>query len=387
MAARRTGLTLPLPLRFLAAWLAVWLERVLQEQVDYLRAENRLLREKLGTMRLQLTDAERRRLAIMGKRLGRKGLAAVATIASPETILRWYRELVARKYDGSHQRGQGRPKTTAEIVALIVRMAEENERWGYTRIMGALKNLGHEIGRNTIKRILLENGIDPAPERGRRMSWATFIKAHLGAIVGMDFFTAEVVTWLGLIRYHVLFAIDIASRKVEIVGMAVNPGGPWMAQMARNLVDAVDGFLVGKRYVLIDRDPLYTETFRRILGQGGVKVVRLPARSPNLNAFAERFVLSIKSECLDRLVPLGEAHLRRAVLEYTNHYHEERNHQGLDNDLISPAKTTGVDPIWWTVSLRCFLNGLYQLEFDRAVVIERRVAAGRVVEAVDVFAN
>jgi len=341
----------------------VWLGRVLKEQVEYLKAENLLLLEKLGSKRVMLTDAERRKLATLGKALGRKGLAAVATIASPETILRWYRELVAKKYVGSQQRGQGRPKTAAEIAALVVRMAKENERWGYTRIMGALKNLGHEIGRNTIKRILLENGIDPAPERGQRMSWATFIKAHLGAIVGMDFFTVEVATWLGLVRYHVLFAIDIASRKVEIVGMAVNPGGPWMEQMARNLVDAVDGFLVGKRYVLIDRDPLYTETFRRILGQGGVKVVRLPARSPNLNAFAERFVLSIKTECLDRLVPLGESHLRRALLEYTNHYHEERNHQGLDNELIAPTKATiGVG----MVSRRERLGGLLSFYYREA---------------------
>jgi len=335
MATRRTGLNLPLPLQFLAAWLAVWLGRVLQAQVDYLKAENLLLREQLGTKRVRLTDAERRRLAMLGKALGRKGLAAIATIASPETILRWHRELVAKKYDGSQQRGQGRPKTAAEIAALVVRMAKENERWGYTRIMGALKNLGHEIGRNTIKRILLENGIDPAPERGQRMSWATFIKAHLGAIVGMDFFIVEVVTRLGLMRYHVLFAIDLATRKVEIVGMAANPGGPWMEQMARNLVDAVDGFLVGMRYILIDRDHLYTEAFRRILGQGGVKTVRLPARSPNLNAFAERFVLSIKSECLDRIVPLGEAHLRRAISEYVAHYHQERNHQGIENRLIA----------------------------------------------------
>ncbi len=323
-----------MPLQFLAAWLAVWLGRVLQEQVDYLKAENLVLREKLGPKRVRLTDAERRKLAMLGKALGRKGLAAIATIASPETILRWYRELVAKKYDGSQQRGRGRPKKTAEIAVLVVRIAKENERWGYTRIMGALKNLGHEIGRNTIKRILLENGIDPAPERGRRMSWATFIKAHLGVIVGMDFFTVEVVTWLGLVRYHVLFVIDIASRKVEIVGMAANPGGPCMEQMARNLVDAVDGFLVGKRYVLIDRDPLYTEGFRRILEQGGVKAVRLPPQSPNLNAFAERFVLSIRSECLDRIVPLGEGHLRRAISEYVEHYHRERNHQGLDNELI-----------------------------------------------------
>jgi putative transposase len=218
----------------------------------------------------------------------------------------------------------------------------QSQAWGYTRLKGALKNLGYEVGRNTIKRILREHGVDPAPERGRRTSWATFIKAHLGVIVGMDFFTVEAVTWLGLVRYHVLFAIDVASRKVAILGIGANPGGSWMEQMARNLVDAVDGFLLGKQYVLMDRDPLYTERFRQLLGQGGVKTVRLPARSPNLNAFAERFVLSIKAECLDRLVPLGEAHLRRAILEYTEHYHEERNHQGLDNELIAPAEAASV---------------------------------------------
>jgi putative transposase len=157
------------------------------------------------------------RLATVGKPLGRKGLAVVATIASPETILRWHRELVANKYDGSRRRGQDRPKTAAEIVALVVRMARENT-WGYTRLKDALKNLGHEVGRNTIKRILKEHGIDSAPERGRRMSWAMFIKAHLRAIVGMDFFTVEMVTWLGLVCYHALFAIDVASRKVAIRG-------------------------------------------------------------------------------------------------------------------------------------------------------------------------
>jgi len=185
MAAPTTRLTLPLPLQFLAAWLAVWLERVLQEQVDFLKAENRLLREKLGGKRIHLTDAERRRLATLGKKLGRKGLAAVATIASPETILRWYRELVARKYDGSGQRGPGRPRRRGEISELVVRMARENETWGYTRIKGALKNLGYKLGRNTIKRTLQEHGIDPAPERGRHMPWAKFIRAHLGALVGM----------------------------------------------------------------------------------------------------------------------------------------------------------------------------------------------------------
>jgi transposase len=274
--ASTTGPALPLPLQFLAAWLAVWLGRVLQQQVDYLKAENRALKEKLGGRRLQFDDATRRRLAVLGKAMGRKALAEVATIATPETIMRWYRQLVAKKYDGSTRRGPGRPRKRGAIAELVVKMAKENERWGYTRIMGALKNLGHKLGRNTIKRILRENGIDPAPIRGQKMPWAKFIKAHLGAIVGMDFLTVEVVTLFGLVRYHVLFAIDVASRRVEIAGIQRDPGGLWMEQMARNLTDAELGFLRGKRYLLIDRDPLYTESFRRIMKSAGVAALRLP---------------------------------------------------------------------------------------------------------------
>jgi putative transposase len=284
-AAQKTGLTLPLPLQFLAAWLAVWLGRVLQEQVDFLKAENRLLREKLGGKRIRLTDAERRRLAMLSQRLGRRGLAAVAMIASPEAILCWYRDLVARKYDGSERRGPGFPKKRGEIAEMVLRVARENETWGYTRIKGALQNLGQKIGRNTIKRILREHGIDPAPERGRHMPWAKFIKAHVGALVGMDFFAVEVVRWLGLVRYHVLFGIDVTSRKVEILGSVVNPGGAWMEQIARNLVDAVDGFLLGKRYVLADRDPLYTQGFREILKPGGVKVFAVAGEESESECF------------------------------------------------------------------------------------------------------
>ena len=190
-----------------------------------------------------------------------------------------------------------------------------------------------------------ERGIDPAPLRRRQYSWATFIKAHLSAITAADFFTVEVLTVVGLVRYHVLFVIDLASRRVEIAGISRRPDGDWMGQMARNLLDAGDGFLLGKRHLIIDRDPLYKSEFRAAMKRGGVEVLRLPPSSPNLNAFAERFVLSIRSECLDRIVPLGEAHLRRSVSEYMRHYHVERNHQGLGNELIdgapSPANTNG----------------------------------------------
>lgn len=329
-----SGSVLPLPLQFLAAWLGVWFARALQQQVDYLRSENQILKEKLGDRKVQLTDADRRRLAVLGWELGRKLLAKVATIAAPDTILRWYREQVANKYDGSKRRGPRRPRKAAEIVELVLKMVRENESWGYTRVKGALKNLGYTIGRSTIKRILREHGIDPAPIRGKRMPWSKFIKAHLGAIVGMDFFTVEVMTLFGLVRIHVLFAIDIGSRVVEIAGIGRDPDGRWMEQIARNLLDIEDGFLRGKRYLILDRDPLYTAAFRRMIKAAGVNVVRLPPQSPNLNAYAERFVLSIKSECLERMVLLGEWHLRRAISEYMRHYHGERNHQGLENTLI-----------------------------------------------------
>ena len=209
---------------------------------------------------------------------------------TPDTLLRWYRNLVAAKYDGSIQSGSGRPPTKLDIVSLVVRMAKENPSWGYTRLRGALHNLGHEVARNTIKNILLAHGLEPAPERGRHTSWSTFIKSHLGAIAGADFFTVEVLRGFGLVRYYVFFVIDIATRRVHIAGITNQPSEAWMKQIARNLTDSVDGFLKNTQYLILDRDPLYTRAFRRMLKNAGVKVVRLPARSPNLNAYAERWI-------------------------------------------------------------------------------------------------
>jgi len=319
---------LPLPLQFLAAWIGMCVGEQQARVIEYQRAENAALLERLGKHRLRLTDGERRRLAKLGKALGRKALREVATLATPDTILRWYRELVAAKYDGSKKHGPGRPKKAAQIERLLLEMAKRNTTWGYTRLRDAMNNVGDDIGRTTVQRILAEHGIAPAPQRKREYSWATFIKAHLGAIAGMDFFTVEVLTVAGLVRYHVLFVIDIGSRIVEVVGLARDPGSVWMKHLARNLLDADAGFLCGKRYLILDRDLLYTKDFREMLRGAGVKPLLLPARSPNLNAYAERFVLSIKSECLDRILPLGERHLRRAIGEYLAPYHGERNHQG-----------------------------------------------------------
>jgi len=202
-----------------------------------------------------------------------------------------------------------------------------------------LRTLGITIGRNTIKRILQEHGIEPAPQRGKGMPWKTFIKSHLGEIVAAVFFTVEVLTTVGLVRYHVLIVIDIGSRRVEIASIVHNPGGEWMKQVSRNLTDVFGGFLRGKRYIILDRDPLFTAAFRDMLKSSGVKPVRLPARSPDLNAFAERFVLSIRTECLSKIVPLGERHLRSAIESFVAHYHLERPHQGIGNELITASPT------------------------------------------------
>ena len=301
--------------QFLLLVLAGWVNRQQQDVIDYLREENRVLRAGLRGKRLRLSDDDRRRLAVKAQALGREALTQIASVATPATLLRWYRHLIAAKYDGSKNRSPGRPPTAKDIRELIVRMARENPTWGYTRLRGVLKNLGHELGRNTIKRVLAEHGIAPAPERGKSMSWSTFIKAHWGAIVATDLFTVEVVNPFGLVRYHVLFVIDIATRCVCIGGISSDPNGEWMKQVARNLTDMWDGFLLGKRYLIHDRDPLFTEAVRGLLRDSGVKPLRLPASSPNLNAYAERFVLSIRRECLDRFVPLSERHLRTAVTE------------------------------------------------------------------------
>ncbi len=321
--------------------LAGWVNEQQLAVIEYLKEENRVLRELHGKKRLRFTDDQRRRLAAKGKALGRRVLRDLGTIVTPDTILRWYRRLVARKYDGSGKRGPGRPRVMDAIRALAARMAIENERWGYTRIVGELAKLGHTVSRSTVRRILKERGIDPAPERSKRMPWRTFLKAHWEAIAAADFFTVEVLSRVGLIRYIVFFVIDLSTRKVEIAGIAPIPDGLWMQQVARTLIDDFSGFLRGKRFLIHDRDPLYTSEFRELLQNGGVTSVRIPPRSPNLNAYAERFVLSIKSECLNRLVILGERHLRRAIGEYMEHYHVERTHQGLGNRLIDGVPEPG----------------------------------------------
>ena len=295
-------------LSFLLMIVSGWVHRQQLLVIEFLQAENRLLKERLRGKRIRFTDAERALLARKAKAVGRKALLELDTIVSPDTLLRWHRRLVAQKWDFTHRRGPGR--------------------------------------------------IEPSPERSRRTPWSTFLKAHWKVLAASDFLTVEVWTGRGLVTHYLLFIISLADRVVNIAGITTRPDESWMLQVARNATDSQAGALNSKRYLIIDRDSKYSEQFRRLIRDNGTKVIRLPPMSPNLNAYAERFVRSIKDECLSRMIFIGQASLRRAVAEYMDHYHRERNHQGLENRLIyAPAAiTANVGAIYRRAPLGGMLN-------------------------------
>lgn len=321
---------------FVLISVAGWMNRQQQDVIAYLQEENRVLRERLGDRRLLLNDAQKRRLAIAAAKLGRKVLSECATLFTPDTLLRWHRQLVARKYDGTGRRGPI-PQKANSIRKLVQRMAQENPDWGYGHIHGELKALGFKVSWQTVRRIMREHGLLDEPDRPKKISWTTFIKSHFQSVAACDFFTIEAWTPQGLTRYLVFFVIDVSTRRVQIAGIDRNPDEQWMIQQARNLTDNDQGFLKGKRVLIHDRDHLYTEAFRKTLKEGGIRTLKMPKQSPNLNAYSERFVQTIKNECVNKMVFFGEKHVRYVINQYVEHYNNERPHQGLGNNRITPA--------------------------------------------------
>lgn len=329
------------PMTMLLMMLAGWINRQQQEAIEYLKAENAILKEELlkatGKKRILLNDNQRRRLAILGRILGRGVLSKIGGSFSPDTILKWHRKLVACKYDGSKNRGKGgRPRITDYLKQLIIDMSKDNKHLGCRKLHGYLKYLGLKVSPATISRVLREHGIEPSPKRPERTSWNEFIKAEWESLAAIDFFTTEIYTLRGLVRYMVLVVIDYKTRKVEIAGIIPQADGQWMKQIARNLTDPMSGFLKDKKFLVHDWDKLFTKDFRSILRVGGVKCVKTTVACPNMNPFVERFVRSIKSECLNKMLIFGESHLRYVVNEYMEHYHTERPHQGIGNNIIEP---------------------------------------------------
>ena len=321
----------------LLAYITGSVDQELRLRNAYLATENRILRNQIQG-RVRLSDGERKTLAEIGKQLSKQALAEVATIVTPDTILAWHRKLVAKKFDGSQQRqAPGRPKIDQDLEALVVRMAQENRSWGYDRIVGALHHLGYTISDQTVGNILKRHGILPAPERKKTTTWKEFIRMHMAVLVATDFFTAEVWTKAGLVTYYVLFFIHLASRKVQVAGVTPHPDERWMVQVARNVTMEAWGFLSPGQYLIHDRDTKFCAAFQHLIDEAGVERVVLLPQSPNLNAYAERWVRSIKEEALSRLILLGEHSLWYVLTEYTAHYHGERPHQGKGNVVLLPV--------------------------------------------------
>ena len=241
----------------------------------------------------------------------------------PETLLRWHRELVRRKWTYRRTGQPGRRPIEPDIRDLVVRLGRENPRWGYQRIRGELLKLGIRISATTVRTILLRHGLEPAPRRGGP-TWAEFLRSQAAGILATDFFTVETI---GLRTLYVLFFIELSSRRVHLAGVTEHPDSAWVTQQARNL--AIEERLSGLRFLVRDRDAKFTGPFDAVLRGEGVRVIRTPVRSPRANAFAERVVRTVRRECLDHVLIYGRRHLERVLEAYVGHYLQERPHRGL----------------------------------------------------------
>jgi putative transposase len=285
----------------------------------------------------------------------------------PETILAWFRQLAAQSYDSSKARNAGRPRKAADIRALVLKLARDNPGWGYTKIRDALRGLKMEIGRTTVANLLAEAGMEPAPERHRKRTWKQFLRSHWETLYACDFFSVEVLGVFGTVRQMVFFVIEVKSRAVQIAGIRIAPDGDWMKQIARNLLDPADGFLRNATHLIHDRDPVFTAAWKALLETGGVRCVPIPAQSPNCNPHAERFVKTIRAECLDQFVIFGERHLRHLIREFQAHYLTERYHQGIGSQIILPKVSPGKDNATrGVIGCRSRLGGVLNYYFREA---------------------
>jgi putative transposase len=294
-----------------------------------------VLRHQLAVLRRQVsrpryTPADRMLLAALARLLPRERWAAF--LVTPSTLLRWHRELVARRWTYPRT-GRDRRGLDESVVAVVVRLARENPRWGYLRIVGECRNLGVRVSASSVRRILRRHGLGPAPRRGGP-SWAQFLYAQAGGLLATDFFTVETV---GLTRLYVLFVVEVQRRFVHLVGITAHPTGAWVAQQARNLLMDLDEQAHRFRYLIRDRDAKFTAAFDAVFAASGIDVVKIPPRAPRANAYAERWVRTVRSECLDWTLIWNERQLHRVLAEYLRHYNTVRPHRSLDLQAPRPA--------------------------------------------------
>lgn len=312
----------------------------LQKSLQYCVEENAVLREILEQQnpgkQLRLSGDQKRRLARKAINLKKCLLSDVTEIFRPKTILGWHRQLVGKKYDRHGGKKPSPALIQQEYCDMILKMARSNPEWGYARIAAYMAYIDMKISASTVKRVLDDNGMVPDPEKKRHVDWKEFIESHRAVIAATDFLTTEVLENQHLERYHILFFIRLDSRKVQLGGIRQNPHESWMMQIGRNQTDAFDGFLNGKKYLIHDRDPLYTDKFSTLLKASGITTKKIRARTPDMNAYAERFIQSIQKECLNKLILTSEEQLWHVVNEYILYYNHERPHQGLGGKMIEP---------------------------------------------------
>jgi putative transposase len=296
------------------------------KDVELLVLRHQLLVLRRQQPRPSFRAADRAFLAALSRLLpprGRHGL-----IVTPQTLLRWHRDLVRRRWT-QLQRPAGRPPVERRVRELVLRLARENPRWGYPRIAGELLKLGVQVSPSTVRRLLLAAGLTPAPRRSGP-SWREFLHQQAASVLACDFFTVETIS---LRRYYVLFFIELESRRVHLAGCTTNPTGAWVTQQARNL--SFTGLLERTRFLIHDRDSKFSAGFDEVFRSEGIKVIKTPIRAPQANAHAERFVRTVRVECLDWLLILGRRHLEHVLRRYLTHYNAERPHRALA--LLSPA--------------------------------------------------
>ena len=325
-------------------------------------AEILVLRHQLTVLRRQaarprFTWSDRAILSVLARLVPRERWAAF--LVKPETILRWHRALVRRRWTYPH-RSQGRPALARETVELIVRLGRENPRWGYLRIVGELKKLGVIVSKTSVAGVLRHHHLPPAPRRSGP-TWAQFLSAQAKGILATDFFTVDTIT---LRRLYVLFVIEIDRRRVHLLGVTSNPNDPWVTQVARNFASDLEDAGRQFQFLIRDRDTKFTASFDTVLASIGIETIRTPVASPRANAFAERFVRTVRQDCFDHLLVVSQRHLEALLAEYVRHYNEARPHRGIQLDLPLPRPETSAT-IDGTVIRRDVLGGIVH-EYERA---------------------